>query len=211
MNSAKRPMLRCFWGPGRRRAKIIGHDLLGPAFERSTPMPVTIRPAVPDDYPAICKLFPNEEELFLAYPKGEHPNRRPGRRTDGTEDGTHGAAGGRGSGWVRQLLPASEGQVRLHRERRDRSIAPRPRPRKEDRRSPSDAGVPRIRSADGSNQRAQPKRLSAAALRKPGLQALRVGSKEGLQRRTRGSTPFEFDARQSAFGAFGSIQLRRGL
>ncbi|MDJ0849390.1 MAG: GNAT family N-acetyltransferase [Myxococcota bacterium] len=36
-------------------------------------MAVTIRPAVPDDYPAICSLFPDEEELFFAYPKGRFP------------------------------------------------------------------------------------------------------------------------------------------
>ena len=36
-------------------------------------MVVTIRRTLPDDYPAICRLFPDEEELFLAYPKGKYP------------------------------------------------------------------------------------------------------------------------------------------
>ena len=36
-------------------------------------MTTTIRPARPDDYQAICDLIPNEEELFLVYPKGRHP------------------------------------------------------------------------------------------------------------------------------------------
>lgn len=36
-------------------------------------MAVTIRGAVPDDYPAICRLIPDEEELFWVYPKGSYP------------------------------------------------------------------------------------------------------------------------------------------
>ena len=34
---------------------------------------VTIRQAVSDDYQDVCDLIPNEEELFLVYPKGSYP------------------------------------------------------------------------------------------------------------------------------------------
>lgn len=34
---------------------------------------VTIRQAASDDFQAICNLIPNEEELFLVYPKGKYP------------------------------------------------------------------------------------------------------------------------------------------
>jgi ribosomal protein S18 acetylase RimI-like enzyme len=34
---------------------------------------VTFRPALPDDYPAICTLVPTEDELFLVYPRGRFP------------------------------------------------------------------------------------------------------------------------------------------
>ena len=32
-----------------------------------------LRPATPEDYKEIVSLVPNQEELFLVYPKGKHP------------------------------------------------------------------------------------------------------------------------------------------
>jgi ribosomal protein S18 acetylase RimI-like enzyme len=36
-------------------------------------MTVAIRRALPDEYQAICDLIPDDDELFLVYPKGRHP------------------------------------------------------------------------------------------------------------------------------------------
>lgn len=36
-------------------------------------MPMEIRPLEPTDCQAVCDLIPNEEELFLVYPKGKFP------------------------------------------------------------------------------------------------------------------------------------------
>jgi ribosomal protein S18 acetylase RimI-like enzyme len=36
-------------------------------------MRLTLREATPEDYAAIVRLLPSEEELFLVYPRGKHP------------------------------------------------------------------------------------------------------------------------------------------
>lgn len=46
------------------------HSLSDAGQTRAT---ATIRQAAPDDYQSICDLIPDEEELFLTYPKGAYP------------------------------------------------------------------------------------------------------------------------------------------
>lgn len=41
--------------------------------DRVQPRSVEFRPVREEDYPAICELMPNEEELFLIYAQGNYP------------------------------------------------------------------------------------------------------------------------------------------